>query len=86
MNHLPPELLQFLQDQKEIHNQQKTIHDGICQSIREMRDEFREYQERTEPMIKWFSGMTVMKKTIMWVLGLLGALGSVILMWREIFK
>lgn len=44
------------------------------------------YMQRSEPMLKWFEGMNVSRKTLMWILGLLGAVGSLILMYREITK
>ena len=39
-----------------------------------------------KPMLKWFDGMNVSRKLLMWILGLFASIGGLILMWREIFS
>ena len=51
-----------------------------------LRVELNDFKEKSQPMIDWFNGMNWSRKAIMWVLGIIGAIGSLILMYKQIFK
>lgn len=52
----------------------------------ELIEKISGYMQRSEPMIKWFEGMNTSRKMIMWILGFIGAIGSLILLYKQIFQ
>ena len=58
----------------------------IKDEIMLLRVELNDFKEKSQPMIDWFNGMNWSRKAIMWVLGIIGAIGSLILMYKQIFK
>jgi len=51
-----------------------------------LADAIERHIERTEPMIKWFEGMTFTKKLVMWILAFFASIGGLILLIRELWK
>ncbi len=60
--------------------------DKLVDDFSEHKDLFKEYQNKINPIIDNFSGLNWSKKAIMWILLFLGAIGSLILMTKQIFR
>ena len=58
----------------------------IKEEIMLLRDDLNEFKNKSQPMIDWFNGMNFSRKILMWILVFLGAVGSLILMYKQIFK
>ena len=86
MNHLDPEITKhFAEDEA----YQKTHNDEMMHlnaSIATMHEKLDALIVRSKPALEFFDGMSFSKKSIMWILGFLGATGSLVLLGREIFK
>ena len=51
-----------------------------------LREDLNDFKEKSQPMIDWFNGLNYSRKLLMWFLGILAAIGSLILMYKQIFK
>jgi len=58
----------------------------IKEEIMLLRDDLNDFKEKSQPMLDWFNGINFSRKILMWILVFLGAVGSLILMWKQIFK
>jgi hypothetical protein len=45
----------------------------------------KEHQEKMDPIYLWFTNVNFFKKTLMWILSLVAALGGVFLVIKQIF-
>ena len=86
MNHLDPEILQhFKEDEKHQLAHEEDMH-KISSDMALMHEKLDKFIIRSEPVVIFFEGMTFSKKMIMFILGFIAAVGSLILMWKNIFK
>ena len=58
----------------------------IKEEIMLLREDLNDFKEKSQPMIDWFNGLNYSRKLLMWFLGILAAIGSLILMYKQIFK
>lgn len=86
MNHLPPELIKHLEEDK---NWQKHLSRDITE-LQKNHDEvikrLDSFIERSEPMITYFEGITFTKRFILGFVGFIVALLGLFLMIRQLFK
>lgn len=100
MNHLPEEILTHfkehqdsmldmandvrkLQNNFEIHLQNQTRH---AEEIIKLSKNMEIMQSQLNPMAKWFVNITVGKRLILWIFGLIMGLGGMVLMIGQIIK
>ena len=58
----------------------------IKEEIMLLREDLNDFKEKSQQMLDWFNGMNFSRKIFMYTLGVLGAIGSLILMYKQIFK
>ena len=44
------------------------------------------HQKKMEPVYLWFQNVNFFKRSLMWILGLISALGGLALMFKQLFK
>lgn len=72
-------------DDKQIRDLNTAV-SNLAIEVKSLSEAFKEHQEEIKPMYEWFKNINFTKRTIMWLLGLLSAIGGIILMYKEIFK
>ena len=86
MEHLNKEILEhFDKDEKHQLAHEEDMH-KISSDMALMHEKLDKFIIRSEPVVIFFEGMTFSKKMIMFILGFIAAVGSLILMWKNIFK
>lgn len=86
MNHLDQEIINhFDKDEKHQLAHEEDMH-KISSDMALMHEKLDKFIVRSEPVVIFFEGMTFSKKMIMFVLALLASVGSLILLWRNVFK
>ena len=64
----------------------KKVVESLVEGMTNHQANFIAHQEKIEPMYLWFNNITFTKRLIMWILGILSAIGGLILLFRDVFK